>query len=118
MELLELPENTVKNPNETTVEASSEGSTTLCADIMAELKQAMEAAEEATTKCDKAAENMFQLYANLLLVNARYAWNKIVHKKTNADPYTDLQALTKKGGTFTQVFWRLCDVSPSHQVPQ
>jgi hypothetical protein len=47
---------------------------------------------------------MFQLYANLLLVNARYAWNKIVHKKNNADPYTDLQALTKKGGTFTQVF--------------
>jgi hypothetical protein len=79
------------------VEASAEGSTTLHANIMAELKQAMEAAAEATTKCDKAAEDMFQLYANLLFVYARYAWNKIVQEQTNANPYTDLQGLTKKG---------------------
>ena len=59
------------------VEASSTNST-LCADIMAELKQAMYAAEEATTKCDKVAEDMFQLYANLLSVNAKYARNKTV----------------------------------------
>jgi hypothetical protein len=64
---------------------------------MAELKQAVEAAEEATSKRDKAAEDMFQLYANLLSVNARYAWNKIVQEQTNANPYTDLQGLTKKG---------------------
>jgi hypothetical protein len=64
---------------------------------MAELKQAMEAAEEATAKHDKVAEDMFQLYANLLSVDARYAWNKIVQEQTNADPYTDLQGLTKKG---------------------
>jgi hypothetical protein len=42
------------------------------------------------TKHDKAAEDMFQLYANLLSVDARYMWNKIVQKQTNADPYTDL----------------------------
>ncbi len=86
-----------KNPKETTVEASKENSTTLRAVIKAELKQALEAAEEATTKCDKATEDMFQLYANLLSVDARYAWNKIVQKQTNADPYTDLQGLTRKG---------------------
>jgi hypothetical protein len=40
---------------------------------------------------------MFQLYANLLSINARYAWNKIVREQTNADPYTDLQGLTRKG---------------------
>jgi hypothetical protein len=49
------------------------------------------------TKCDKAAEDMFQLYANLLSVNARYTWNKIVQEQTSANPYTDLQGLTKKG---------------------
>ena len=54
-----------KNPKETTVEASEEGSATLRATIKAELKQALEDAEEATTKCDKVAEDMFQLYANL-----------------------------------------------------
>ncbi len=40
---------------------------------------------------------MFQLYPNLLSVDARYAWNKIVQEQTNADPYTDLQGLTRKG---------------------
>ncbi len=49
------------------------------------------------TKRDKAAEDMFQLYANLLSVDARYAWNKIVQEQTNAYPYTDLQGLTRKG---------------------
>ena len=62
-----------KNSEETTVEASSEGSTTLRPDIVTELKQAVEAAEEATTKRDKVAEDMFQLYANLLSINARYS---------------------------------------------
>jgi hypothetical protein len=86
-----------KDPKETTVEASKEGSAALRATIKAELKQALEAVEEATTQCDKAAEDMFQLYANLLSVNPRYAWNKIVHEQTEADPYMDLQGLTRKG---------------------
>jgi hypothetical protein len=38
---------------------------------MAELKQAMEAAEEATARRDKVTEDTFQLYANLLSVDAR-----------------------------------------------
>ena len=86
-----------KNSKETTVEASAEGSTPLHADIKAELKQALEDAAEAMTKCDKAAENMFQLYANILSVDARYPRNKIVQEQTNAHPYTDLQGLTRKG---------------------
>ncbi len=86
-----------KNPKETTVEASDKGSATLRARIKAELKQALENLEEATTKRDKAADDIIQLYANLLPVNARYAWNKIVHEQTKADPYTDLQGLTRKG---------------------
>jgi len=56
----------------------------------------LEAVEEATTKRDKVAEDMFQLYANLLSVNARCAWNKIVHEQIKASPYTDLQGLTRK----------------------
>ncbi len=74
-----------KNSKETTVEASEESSATLPAVIKAELKQALEAAKEATTKRDKAAEDMFQIYANLLSVDARYVWNKIVQcrRETN-----------------------------------
>jgi hypothetical protein len=56
-----------KNSKETTVEASEKSSTTLRAAIKAELKQALEAAEEATTKQDKVAEDMFQLYAYLFV---------------------------------------------------
>ena len=78
-------------------EASTEGSTTLHANIMAELKQAVEAAEESTTKRDKVAEDMFQLYVNLLSVNARYTWDKIIQEQTNANLYTDFQGLTRKG---------------------
>ena len=78
------------------VEASSTSSS-LHVDIMAKLKQSVEVAEEAIARCDKVAEDMFQLYANLLSIDARYAWNKIVQEQTNGDPYTDLQGLTKNG---------------------
>jgi hypothetical protein len=37
------------------------------------------------------------LHANFQSVNAKYAWNKIVHKQTASDPYTYLQGCTKKG---------------------
>ncbi len=33
---------------------------------------------------------MFQLYANLLPIDAKYAWNKIVHKQMASDTYMDL----------------------------
>ncbi len=85
------------DPKETTVEASDKSSATLRAETKAELKQALKAVAEATTKRDKAAEDMFLLYANLLSVVARYAWNKIVHEQTYANPYMDLQWLTRKG---------------------
>jgi hypothetical protein len=39
---------------------------------------------------------MFQLYANLLSSNAKYAWNKIVQEQTASDLYTDLQGCSKK----------------------
>jgi hypothetical protein len=40
---------------------------------------------------------MSPLYANLLSVDAKYMWNKIVHKQTASDPYTDVQSYSKKG---------------------
>jgi hypothetical protein len=67
------------------VEASSTSST-LHVDIVAELKQPVEAAEEATDRRDNAAEDMIQLYANLLFVDIRYAWNKIVQDQINVNP--------------------------------
>jgi len=86
-----------KAPKETPAEADNDSSATLQAETKAELKQALKAAGEATNLRDKAATDMFQLYANLLSVDARYAWNKIVQEQTEANPYQDLQGLTRKG---------------------
>jgi hypothetical protein len=45
---------------------------------------------EAKVKAELAAQEMFQLYANLLSIGAKYAWNKIVQEQAQSDPYTDL----------------------------
>jgi hypothetical protein len=44
-----------------------------------------------------AANKMFQFYANLLSVEAKYAWNKIVTEQTASNPYVDLQGISQKG---------------------
>ncbi len=69
----------------------------LQAEIEADLSSAQEVAAEAKNRTELAANDMFQLYANLLSINAKYTWNKIVHEQTTSDPYTDLQGSTKKG---------------------
>ncbi len=40
---------------------------------------------------------MFQFYANLLSVDAKYACNKIIQEQTASDPYKDLQGISKTG---------------------
>jgi hypothetical protein len=40
---------------------------------------------------------MFQFYANLLSADAKFAWNKIVKEQTEADPFKDLQGVSRKG---------------------
>ncbi len=69
----------------------------LQAEIKVELSSAQEAVAEAKGRADQAASDMFQLYANLLSVDAKFTWNKIVHGQTALDTYTDLQGCTKKG---------------------
>jgi hypothetical protein len=53
---------------------------------------------ETTKKFHKAAATkMFQSYANLLSLDAKYAWNKIVKEQTEADLFKDLQGMSRKG---------------------
>ncbi len=79
-----------------------------------ELSSAQEAATEAKNRAELAANDMFQLYT----INAKYAWNKIVHKQTTSDHYTDLQGCTKKGprGLSCKSFDDC--VMPSHHVSE
>ena len=51
---------------------------------------------EAKNRAEQAATDMFQLYANLLAVDTKQAWNKIVQEQTAFDPYIDLHGLQKK----------------------
>jgi hypothetical protein len=62
-----------------------------------DLKKAKESAENARAKVESAAQDMFQFYANLLAVDAKYAWNKNIQEQTQSDPCTDLQGVSKKG---------------------
>jgi hypothetical protein len=62
-----------------------------------DLKKAKEAVENARAKMESAAQDMFQFYANLLSVDAKYVWNKIVQEQMQSDHYMDLQAVSKKG---------------------
>ena len=84
-------------PKETTEEDDDDGTAILRTESRAELKQAVLAVKAVADLRDEAAQGMFELYANLLSVDARYAWNKIVHDQTKADPYQDLQGLNRKG---------------------
>jgi len=107
-----------KTPKETAVEAENDSSATLQAETKAELKQALKVTEKATTLRDKAAADMFQLYVNLLSVDARYAWNKIVQEQTEANPYQDLQGLTRKGPREDCVMFHLLTVFPNNAAEQ
>jgi hypothetical protein len=55
------------------------------------------AKETAKNKKEAAATKMFQFYANLLSLDAKYAWNKIVLEQLEAYPFKDLQAVSRKG---------------------
>ncbi len=68
-----------------------------CVEYKAVYKKATHAKETAKIQRDAAATKMFQFYANLLSSDAKYAWNKIVWEQTEADPYKDLQGVSKKG---------------------
>jgi hypothetical protein len=66
-------------------------------EYQAEYKKAKFAAVTAKNKRKTAATEMFQFYTNLLSLDAKYAWNKIVKEQTKADPFKDLQGVSRKG---------------------
>jgi hypothetical protein len=69
----------------------------LCKEYKVLYKKAMFAKETAKNKKEAAATKMFQFYANLLSLDAKYAWNKIVWEQTEADLYKDLKCVSRKG---------------------
>jgi hypothetical protein len=60
------------------------------ANFQADLEKAKKAAKDAKGAMTTAASEMFLFYANLLSVESKYVWNKIVIEQTESDPYEDL----------------------------
>ncbi len=69
----------------------------LCAEYQANYNKAKFVAETTKNKPEAAATQMLQFYANLLSLDAKYTWNKIVKEQTKADPFKDLQGVSRKG---------------------
>jgi hypothetical protein len=69
----------------------------LCKEYQAIYNKATFAKETAKNKRKTAATKMFQFHVNLLSSDAEYAWNKIVREQTEADPFKDLQGMSRKG---------------------
>jgi hypothetical protein len=69
----------------------------LCKEYQAAYNKASFANETTKNKREAAATKMFQFYANLLSLDAKYLWNKIVREQTEADPFKDLQGVSRKG---------------------
>jgi hypothetical protein len=69
----------------------------LCNEYQVLYNKASFAKETAKNKREAAATEMFQFYANLLSLDAKYSWNKIFQEQTEADPFKDLQGVSRKG---------------------
>ncbi len=69
----------------------------LCKEYQAIYDKASFAKETTKNKRKAAATKMFQFYTNLLSLDAKYLWNKIVQEQTEADPFKDLQGMSRKG---------------------
>jgi hypothetical protein len=69
----------------------------LCAEYKKDLEKAETTAETSKNKKESAAKEMSQFYANLLSLDAKYAWNKIIKEQMETDPYMDLQGVYRNG---------------------
>jgi hypothetical protein len=65
-------------------------------EYQADYEKAYFVIETAKNKREAAATKMFQFYANLLSSDDKFMWNKIVKEQTEADPFKDLQGVSRK----------------------
>jgi hypothetical protein len=91
----------------------------LRAEYQSDDDKAKSTAETAKNSRKATATKMFWIYANLLSLDAKYTWNKIFKEQMEADPFKDLQCVSRKGSrglfgshSITALF------SPSHCVSE
>jgi hypothetical protein len=67
------------------------------ASFLEDLEKAKQAQRTAKGAMTVAASKMFLFYSNLLSLESKYAWNKIISEQMESDPYVNLQADTLEG---------------------
>jgi hypothetical protein len=65
--------------------------------FQADLEKAKQARETAQGVITAAANLMFTFYSNLLSPKSKYAWNKIVVKQMESNPFVNLQGVSMEG---------------------
>jgi hypothetical protein len=78
-------------------EATEMNNNTMKAGFQEDLEKAKQAQGIAKGAMTAAASKMFTFYSNLLSPESKYAWNKIVIKQTESDPFVNLQGDSLEG---------------------
>jgi hypothetical protein len=95
-EALAKAQETEPEPKEA-VEAFVATENLMKAGFQVDLEKAMQAQETAQGTMTAAATLMFTFYSNLLSLESKYAWNKIVVEQTEGNPYVNLQGVSLEG---------------------
>ncbi len=61
------------------------------------LEKAMQSQKESKGAMTAAASQMFTFYSNLLSPESKYAWNKMVSRQTESNPFVNLQGVSLEG---------------------
>ncbi len=78
-------------------EGAPEANDEMKAGFLEDLEKAKQAQRIAKGMMTIATNKMFAFYSNLLSLESKYAWNKIVGKQTECDPYVNLQGDSLEG---------------------
>ncbi len=78
-------------------EASEVNDNSMKAGFLDDLEKAGQAQSTAKGAMTAAASKMFSFYLNLLSLECKYSWNKIVGKQMESDPYVNLQGDSLEG---------------------
>jgi hypothetical protein len=78
-------------------EATEVTKDTMKAGFQADLEKAKKAMEDAKGAMTAEAGQMFVFYLNLLSLESKYAWNKIVSEQTESNPFVNLQGVSLEG---------------------
>jgi hypothetical protein len=70
---------------------------TMKAGFQEDLEKAKQAQETTKGTMTAAASLMFTFYSNLLSPKSKYAWNKIVSKQTESNPFVNMQGVSLEG---------------------